>query len=279
MLKKETVAKIASILKVKEADLTAALANEQEVDIEIPEGVHAFTQEELEARDTAQKNEGIKVGKEIGIKEVRTAGGLDESIGKDAKKVAEALTQKGAKDAKVPVDAKVQELTTQNQLLQQKLTEKDTEIETERRKAGEIANDRKILAAMPKNRSDVFEDDEYLDVIKSKHVKEVDGNLVVVGKDGQPLRDPKTTNVLGLQDGLKAIFTERKGWLSEGGDGGVGGRGGKDKIPPSGAFKKKSEVIKHYQEQGHSLNGEKGKEIVAHLEKLAKDDPDFDMNA
>lgn len=240
MLKKEQIKKIADLLKIKEADLSAAITDEKEVEITLPE-LHILTEEELTARDAAQKNEGIKAGKEIGAKEVRTAAGLDESVGKDAKKIADAIRGRAITEAKIPANEKVTELTKQNELLTQKLNEKDAEIETERKKSSQVSVDRRILTAMPKNRSAILEDDEMLDVIKSKHLKEIDGNLVVVGKDGEPLRDPKTTKPLDLSTGLETIFRERK-WL-EGEEGGAGGRGGKDRKPVAGVFTKKSEVI------------------------------------
>lgn len=276
MLKKEHIQKVASLLKIKEADLSAAITDEKEIDIVIPEDLQVLTTAELETRDTEKKNDGIKAGKEIGVKEVRTAAGLDESIGKDVSKVAAAIAAKAVADAKIPANEKVNELTTQNQLLTQKLADKEKEVETEKGKATQFTTDRKILTAMPKNRAQLLEDDEMLDIIKAKHIKEVDGELVVVGKDGQPLRDKATTKPLGLTEGLTAIFTERK-WLEEAG-GAAGGRGGKDEGGKAGAFSKKSEVIAHYEAQGKSLNGEAGAEVIAKLQELAKADPSFDMN-
>lgn len=276
MLKKETITKIATLLKLKDTDLTAAIADEKEVDVTIPEDLHVLTVTELDTRDTSQKNEGIKAGKEIGFKELKKAAGLPEDApSKDPAKIVEAITTKAIADAKIPSDAKVTELTTQNQLLTQKLAEKDTEIETERKKSQQVTTDRQILTAMPKNRADLFADDEYLDVIKSRHIKEIEGNLVVVGKDGEPLRDPKTTKPLDLSAGLLSVFTERK-WVAEGG--GAGGRGGKDEKPATGVFSKKSEVIAHFEAQGKSINGEAGAEIVAKIAELAKADPSFDIN-
>jgi len=276
MLKKETVTKFATLLKVKEADLIAAIADANEVDFAVPEDLQVLTQAELDNRDTAQKNEGIKAGKEIGVKEVRTAAGLDEGVGKDPKKIADAIITKAVTDAKVPTDAKVTELTTQNQLLTQKLADKDLEIEGEKKKSAQVATDRSILSAMPKNRAESLQDDEYLDVIKSRYIKQLeDGTTVVVGKDGEPLRDPKTTKPLDLAAGLLSVFTERK-WVAESGAG--GGRGGKDEKPATGSFSKKSEVIAHYETLGKSMNGEAGQEIVAKLAELAKADPSFDIN-
>ena len=276
MLNTETIAKMAVLLKVPAADLTAAIKDEKEVAVEIQEELTVLTKTELETRDTSQKNEGIKTGKEIGAKEVRTAAGLDENAGKDPKKIADAIIAKAIGDAKIPANEKVTELTKQNELLNQKLTEKDGEIETERKKSAQVSTDRKILTAMPKNRVALFDDEEYLDIAK-KSIKEVDGQLVVCGKDGEPIRDTKTTKPLDLNAGLLAVFTERK-WLEKEGGGAAGGRGGKDEKGAAGVFTKKSEVIADFEKQGKSMNGEEGKEIVAKLAELAKADAGFDMN-
>lgn len=278
MLKKETIKKIAGLLKIKEADLEAAITAEAETDVVIPENISVLTQEELDTRDQAQKNEGIKAGKEIGAKEVRAAAGLEESVGKDPKKIAEAIVSKAVADAKIPANDRVVELEKQNGLLTQKLADKDTEIATANEKANSITKDRQILTALPKNRAGILADDEMLDIVKAKHIKEIDGNLVVVGKDGEPLRDPATTKPLDLASGLMTVFTERK-WLEDTGGTGGGGRGKGDEKPAGGVFSKKSEVIAHYEKEGKSINGEHGQEIVAKLTELSKADPSFDMNA
>lgn len=277
MLTQKTIDEIAKILKLKPADIKSAITDEKEVDIELPTDLTVLTATELETRDSAQKNEGIKIGKEIGVKDVRTAAGLDETSGKDASKVAAAIISKAVTDAKIPSDEKVKEVTKQNELLTQKLAEKDTEIATEKQKATQYSIDRKIFAAMPKNRAAKLEDDEILDILKSKHVKEIDGQLVAVDKSGEPIRDKATTKPVDLATGLTAIFTERE-WLAAAGSGGAGGRGGKDDPGGKAMFSKKSEVIAHFTEKGVSMNGEGGKEIVAKIAECAKDNPEFDMN-
>jgi hypothetical protein len=278
MLKPDQIKTIAGFLKIKETDLSSAITAADEVELTIPDDMHVLTQTELDARDTAQKNEGIKAGKEIGAKEVRTAAGIDETVGKDPKKIADAIKAAAVKDAKIPADEKNALLTTQVSDLQKLLQDKDKEIETEKSKATSFIRDREILTAMPKNRSELLQDDEMLDVIKAKHVKEIDGKLVVVGSDGQPLKDPKTTNVLDLQSGLLKVFSERKGWLTDAGSGGSGGRGGKDEKGGGSAFTKKSEVIEWFEKEGKSITGEASKEIVAKLAELKKADATFDMD-
>lgn len=275
-LKKETLQAIATKLKIKEAELEAAIKDEKEVDLAIPEDLEVLTKAELEQRDTNQKNEGIKVGKEIGVKEVRTAAGLEETVGKDPKKVADAIVEKAVKEAKVEPDKQVTQLKEQVGLLQTQLTAKETEIGTFKQKATEAALDAKILTAFPKNRVSTLNDSEFLTLIKSSiSIEEVDGKLQVK-KGGEILRDPKTTNPLGLEEAITNVFTERK-WIDATPGGGTGGRGGKDEPGGgTGVFTKMSEFKKHYEDQGKSITGQEAQE---HLAQIMKDNKDFDANS
>lgn len=273
-LKKEAIEKIAKLTKIKTADLEAALKDEKEVDVTIPEDITTFTNDELESRDQAQKKLGEKDGREIGIKEVKKAAGLPEDApSKDPAKVAQAIIDKATTDAKVKPDEKVTQLTEQVNLLQKQLGEKDTEVTQHKTAAQQAALDRKILTAFPKERASHLNEDEYLTLLKGQYqFKDVDGNIIVE-KDGKPLRDPKTTNPLPLVDAVKTIFTERK-WVEEGGAGGAGGRGG---AGSSGGGKptKLSDLKAKFTAEGKNLNGEEfSKAVMA----AVKEDKDFDMN-
>jgi hypothetical protein len=273
-LKKEAIEKIAKLTKIKTADLEAALKDEKEVDVTIPEDITTFTNDELESRDQAQKKLGEKDGREIGIKEVKKAAGLpEEAPSKDPVKVAQAIIDKATTDAKVKPDEKVTQLTEQVNLLQKQLGEKDNEVTQHKTAAQQEALNRKILTAFPKERASHLNEDEYLTLLKGQYqFKEVDG-AIIVEKDGKPLRDPKTTNPLPLTDAVKSIFTERK-WVEEGGAGGAGGRGGAGSSG-SGKPTKLSDLKAKFTAEGKNLNGEEfSKAVMA----AVKEDKDFDMN-
>jgi hypothetical protein len=278
MLKKETLQLLATLTKTKLETLEAAIKDEKEVDIEIPADLTVLTKEELDTRDEAQKNVGIKAGKEIGLKEVKKAAGISDtevSI-KDPAKVAQAIIDKATTDAKVKPDEKVTQLTEQVTLLQRQLTEKDTEITTAKNIAATVQLDTKILTSFPKERTSMLTDGQYLTLLKSEHsFKEVDG-VIIVEKDGKPLRDAKTTNPLPLDQAITSIFTERKWIDAAGGAGAGGGRGTGDK-GGGGAFTKKSQVVAKYEAEGKNLNGSDGQALVAELASLKKADPTFDM--
>jgi len=274
MLKKETLAAIAKLTKLKVEDLEAAIKNEAETDLTIAE-LTVFTDEELQSRDLAQKKAGETVGREIGIKEVKKAAGLPEDApAKDPLKVAQAIADKATAESKVKPDEKVTQLTEQVSLLQKQLTEKDSEVATAKGLANQVALDRKILSAFPKERADNLDDDDYLTIIKRNHsFEELDGKLIVK-KDGELLRDAKTTNPLAVKDVVSNIFTERKWTAQQGGAG--GGRGAGDK-GGTGGFTKKSQVIAKYEAEGKSITGEFSQQLVAELAELKKTDPSFDM--
>lgn len=277
-LKKETIDKIAAILKLDPKTFGEALAATEEKDVEIPE-LQVFTTDELTTRDTNNKSEGIKTGKEIGAKEVRKAAGLDDGGSKDPAKIAEAIKTKAIEDAKINPDVKVVELGKQIETLKSTIQEKELEVTKAKEAVNGVQLDRRIFSALPKNRADVLTDDEYIGSVKNVFsITTVDGKEIV-SKNGVEQRDPKTGSPIDLATAVSGYFTERKGWLAEAGAGGGGGRGAGDKGGGTGgAFTKKSQVIEHYEKQGISLNGAEGQKVVAELSKLAKENPDFDMN-
>jgi hypothetical protein len=276
-LKAETKKKIASFLKIKEADFETALKDEKEVDLTLPEDLNVFTKEELEARDESQQKEGEKTGMEKGIKAVKKAAGLpDDAPSKDPVKVAQAIIDKTNTEAKVKPDEKVTQLTDQVKVLQEKLGEKDTEVANWKGKAEDASTNSEILAAFPKDRDSKLTDKQYLTLLKADYTfKTVDGKVQVIDADGKPLRDPKTTNPLNLSDGVNHIFTNNK-WIGE--DDGDGktpeGRGGKD-TKHTGKFTKFSELKKSFVDQGKSIQGEEFQEAI---EKAVKDYPEFSMD-
>jgi len=278
-LKKEIIEKIATTLKLDMKVFGEAIAATEEKDIEIPE-LQVFTNDELTTRDKNNKDEGIKTGKEIGAKEVRKAAGIDETGSKDPAKIAEAIKTKAVEDAKINPDARVVELGKQIETLKSTIQEKDIEVSRAKEAVTGLQLDRRIFSALPKNRADVLTDDEYIGSVKNVfNITSVDGKEIV-SKNGKELRDTKTGEPIELTTAVNDYFTERKGWLAEAGGGAAGGRGAGDKGGGgSGTFTKKSQVIDHYEKQGININGmEGGQKITAELAKLAKENPDFDMN-
>lgn len=273
-LKKETLAKIAAILKLQEADLSAKIASTNEEDIDIPE-LQTFTADELSARDLAQmglgkkegEKEGEAKGKELVVKDLKKSFGI-EFDGKDMTKLTEALKTQFQKGD----DAIKQQVT----LLQTQLAEKDGIIEQTKRQASEAIFDAQLLGFMPSNRKSVadggFTDQEYLSAIKANLQFEHSDTGVLVKKAGQVVRDPKTTNPLAPDEVVKGYFAERKWAVDEAAAGGRGGGSGK----AGNAITKLSELQARYEGEGKStVSAEFQREAL----EMKKANPDFDMNA
>jgi hypothetical protein len=279
MLKKADLQKLAKLAKIKETDLETAIKATEEVAVTIPDDLYVLTAADLEVRDTNTRNDGIKAGKEIGIKEVRTAAGLDESVGKDAGKIATAIGAKAVTDAKIEPDKKVTMLNQQVAELQKSVGDRDTEIAGLKKANEQSTLDTKILAALPKNRAGLLTDAQYLTLIKTERTFDVvDGNLVVkAGND--VVRDGSTKNPLALDKAIESLFSEKK-WIDgaggSGGSGGAGGRGGGDTNTP-GKFTKRSEVVEAHEKAGKKLTGQDGIALTEQLAQLKKDNPEFDL--
>lgn len=273
-LKAETKKKIAEYLKIKDTDLDAAIKDEKEVDLPIPEDLQVLTKDELETRDSNNKKTGETAGREMGMKEVKKAAGLpDDAPSKDPVKLAQAIVNKGLADAKINPDEKVGQLNEQVQLLQTQLLAKDTEVANTKKLAADAALDRSILAAFPKERGSNLNDEDYLTLVKRTYTfKEHDGKIIVE-KEGKVLRHANTQDPLPLAEAVGGIFTERK-WVGE--EKIVpGGRGGGNNLP-AGGFTKLSDLKKHYADQNKSMLGQ---DFAQDVEKAAKDNKDFDMNS
>lgn len=274
-LKQTTLQRIAKLTKLKLEDLEKAIKDEGEVDLTIDESLTVLSTAELETRDENSKNEGIKVGKEIGAKEVRKAAGLEDTVGKDPSAIAKAISDKAISDAKLKPDEAVKTLKDQVSQLQTELSNKDKAISDLTGKATEAQRDAKLLSLFPKNRSSVLSDAEYLTLIKGQlTIKEVDGKEVVE-RNGQVLRAETTKDPISVQDAITGLFTERK-WVEAGqGGNGNGGRGGVDDPGAAGKITKMSEFTAKIEKEGKNINSAEAQE---ELNKIMKENPDFKVD-
>lgn len=266
---------IAGLMKIPVDTLEKAIKDETEVDIEIPSGLTVLSTEELEARDNNTKNEAIKVGKELGVKEVRKAAGLEEGIGVDATKIASAIVDKAVADAKIEPNKKVNELQEQITQLKGVVTQKDTEISNIQKSAKQVKLDAVILKSLPKDRKSDMADEDYLTLVKSSlEFDDSEGDAIVVKKGGQPLRHATTKDPLPLGEALESHFKE-KNWVGQGGAGGAGGQGGRGGGNNGGpkVYTKMSELTADWEASGKSLQGA---EFSAKLAEVTKAYPEFD---
>jgi hypothetical protein len=271
MLSKDTIKKISTLLKIKEADVEAAIKNEAEVSLEIPElkvyTTEEYTQLESNLKD-AGKNGYIKAGKEIVIKDLKEKIGL-EFEGKDPEVFIEKAKEHFIAEAKVPANAAKEQWERDKQTLTTQITEWKSKYESEMsaKKAAEF--DSTLLRNFPADRSKTLSDDDRLLLVKAKvEVKDEDGKQVVYYK-GQPLKDT-LTNPLGIDAALKEVFT-KENWIGEQQQQQTGGRGGGS----TSGFKplKMSEAAKDWQDK-HPDKG-LGAEFQAYVAQIRKENPEF----
>jgi len=201
--------------------LEAAFKAETETEITIPVGTFMD-----DASLTARDNNKISEGKTLGITEGKTAGFeianktiIEKFSLKDVKKsddptkIVEALhAQMGKGDEGLQGQI--------NELLKDKTTLEAT-VQTLEGEKKSIEQNTSLLGMLPKGRSSLLFDNEYLSTVK-QYIVDVDG-VPAVKLDGVILRDGKTQALLPIQDGINKIFESRKGWLEVEGTPGRGG--------------------------------------------------------
>lgn len=222
MLNQKTIDRLKE-LGIDTEKLTEAIKSETEVEIKLPEG-KLYKDADLESRDSNMKSEGEKLGFGKGkdaMKEIANKAIIEKFGLKDVQKTDE-LTK--ILDASFTTASKGDEgLKKQVQDLLGDKLKLSQEIEGYQGKIKEKDNETKLLSSLPKNRSSILNDLEYLGIVKN-HVKEVDG-VLVVEFNGEVLKDETTRSPLPIDKGIEKIFASREGWIkTEAG----GGRGGDD---------------------------------------------------
>lgn len=270
-LKKETLARIAANLKIKESDLIDALSKPEEVDLTIPE-ITVFTAEELETRDnnmkTTGKKEGEKEGeikgKELAAKSLKKKFGI-EGDEKDLDKVVDAVNAKTATGDE-GLKQQVQSLLKDKENLL-------TDLNAEKLKADTANFDVSLIGMFPKNRISSLKDNELLTLIKSELSFEKTETGTVVKRNGDVVKHPQTHAPLPLSDVISGYFDERK-WISEEEGGGRGG----GPAPAGGGkgIKTFSQAQTEWLKQNPDGNV-MSPEFTEYVGEISKADPTFDM--
>ena len=90
---KNTILAMAKKLRMDTSKVEAAISNDADTEVDIPENVKVLTDSELQSRDGSIKATNIEAGKEILIKELKEAAGLeyDGEGSKDGKRFINEL--------------------------------------------------------------------------------------------------------------------------------------------------------------------------------------------
>lgn len=267
---------IAKVLKIDPAKLLEAAKSDQEVEVEVPADLQVFTKAELETRENNLKSTNIEAGKEIMVKELKKATGL-EFAGKDPEKFINEYKAKVLKDENISVDDKIKEKDKTIEGLRKNLGEKDTEITGLKTKASQAEADSKLLGLLPKERASILTDQQYLSLIKQEYeLTEHEGKPAVKNlKTGEIEKDKTTLAPLDPSVVVKGHFEAAK-WVASPTDPkpGPGGRGASDSTNTGGITNMK-QFKEHATAQGWNLNGQQAQ---AELNKITTANPNFDFS-
>lgn len=266
---------IAKLLKIDPAKMLEAAKSDQEVDVEVPADLQVFTKPELETREANLKSTNIEAGKEIMVKELKKATGL-EFAGKDPEKFINEYKAKVLKDENISVDDKIKEKDKVIEGLRKNIGDRDTEITGLKAKATAAEADSKLLGLLPKERAGILTDQQYLSLIKQEfELTEHEGKPAVKNlKTGEVVKNGTTFEPVAPADVIKGHFEGAKWIATETEDPKPGGRGLKDSKTPGGINNMK-QFKEHATSQGWNLNGEQAR---AELNKITTANPNFDFN-
>ena len=272
MLKQEDKDKLKSFgFNVEEIE--TAVKSETEAVITIPVGTF-MDEASLSARDANK----ISEGKTLGISEGKVAGFeiankaiIEKFSLKDVKKsdeptkIVEALhTQMGKGDE--GLQGQINALLNDKTTLETKVLTLEGEKKT-------IERSTTLLGMLPKNRTSVLSDSEYLSLLNS-NIEEIDGKMVVK-LNGEVLRNGKTQDLLPLNEGIAKVFESRK-WLDNEPTPGRGGNNSQQQviagIKTLSGFNE-AYIKAHEGEQNPLLSDEYRQAVV-----IAAKEPNFDMD-
>lgn len=278
MLKKDTIDKIKGY-GFDVDKLIAAIKDEKEVDYTVPEFT-PMTQAELDTRDAGKIAEGKTAGetdaRKAFVKEVGTRLGFTPK----GERIGDLVTDLQAK-INATGDEKVKTLQDQVQLLTKDKETLTEQLTTEKRNYSQARFETDLIGHLPagRNTKALRDDERILVLTRDITFEEVDGKRVAK-RNGEIIKDPKTHAPLPVPDVVKMYATER-GWDKEAADGGggAGGRGGKSDGGGGGgtAGLKKFSQVKEQWKKDNPDGNVNSPEFTTHLNKIAKETPDFDM--
>jgi len=275
-IKKESIIALAAALKIDKKVIEDAIAAADEQEIKIPEGLTVLTTAELTARDEQNKNSGINSGKQIAIKDLKEAAGLDyEGEGsKDGKRFLTEYEKKVKKDSNVQESDKIKELNTTIEGLRTNITtltgEKDSMIKAT--KEAQLDND--ILTMTIDKKPDNFTNKEWLTLIKLGNEVVEDNGITVVKRDGKVVANKTDLKPLPVKEALVGYIDERKlGKVVEPPK--TGGRNGQDSKITGLGISTMKQFTQHLQDNNISANGEQAK---AMLKEITEANANFDFN-
>lgn len=252
---------------------------EAEQEVSIPETTKVFVGEAYNKMTENLKNDGIKIGKELNIKDLKEKAGI-EFEGKNPDKFIEEFKAHVMKEAGTSVDEKVKSRDKTIDELKQALVKEKTEKDHAIQQKSQIEKDTDLLKHLPKNRDDRFSDQQYLTLLKSELEFTEEEGKRVVKKNGEVLKDDQF-NPLPYEAAISGVFTASK-WIKadEGagdGKGDMGGRGGGNKGGGGNmTFVSMKEFTEHLEKQNIHPGSQQASQL---LQEAMKVNPQMEMTA
>lgn len=272
--KKESLAKLLVRLKIAEDDAKAiALIDAQEEkELAIPDTIKLYTTDEFATATANIKNEGIKIGKEIMVKDLKEKAGLDYE-GKDPDKFLAEYKGHVQKESNISVDDKVKDRDKTIGELKSALKKAQDDHGAELSKGKELMQDFGLLRMLPKDRDDRFSDDQWLTLAKAElQFAEEDGKPIVKDRQGNVLKDAQF-NPVSYESAISDLFKSKK-WVKEQQQESAKGQGFDSSKHVPGAINNMREFKKYAQDQGWDL---KGQEAQAKLAEVTKANTNFNF--
>jgi len=273
-IKKESLQKLLVRLKLAEDEAKAKelIDSQEEKELTIPDTIKVYSADEWTTVETNIKNEGIKVGKEINIKELKEKVGIDIA-GKDPDKFIEAFKAHVLKDGGVSVDDKVKDRDKTITELKAALKTAQEEKSTAITQAASIRKDNDLLRLLPKDRDDRFSDDHWLTVVKAElQFGEEDSKPIVKNRNGEVIKDGQF-NPVSYEAAITDLFTSKKWQKAQ--ETKPGGPGFEDSKKVPGAINNMKEFKAYADSQGWNI---KGQEATSKLAEITKSNKDFNFN-
>ena len=266
MYPKETLKKIADVLKLDVSVFEANLKSDKEETLEVPT---LFTEEDKNTFGTNRFNEGKRAATEILVKDLKVKHGLDFE-GKSVDTMLEAFKEKSLADAKIEPDKQVSTLKNEKKALQDQVTsltgEKEKLTKEYNDKLFHVETKNQILSFIPDNT--IIPKEDLVELFMNRHRVTQEDNSVVVYKGDQILKD----NVLNPIPLKNVVSQFSEGYIKKNGMGGGDDINGGTK----GNFKTMSAFMDHCKKNNIDPMGEKGQKLLIDNKKAVAT---FDENS
>jgi hypothetical protein len=211
MIKRQSLLALAATLRMDKKKVEDAIASDQEIELNLPENISVFTSAELSSREEQLKNNAIRMGKELMIKDLKEATGLkyDGQGSKDPDRFIEEYKSNLLKGLNTSETERVQKLNSEVSTLQKTYDtlKKENDLIVTRARESKLNAD--ILSWTIEKKPDNLTNDEWVGIMKlNNEFVETDGQLVV-HRNGEPVLNKVDLKPIAPKDALLSFIEER----------------------------------------------------------------------